>query len=413
MNAPGANQWPASEDTDAGAPPTILLVDDAPEYLMLLGDVLAPHFKVRIAGNGASALELAAAAPQPSLILLDVDMPGMDGYATIKRLREQNSTRDIPVIFVTSKDVVGDEQHGFELGAVDYITKPPHPAVLLARVRAQIEIKHARDMLQRHNAAMAVEIAQRTRAEAETRQLNEMLNSRKLALEHAVGNLEAFSYSVSHDLRAPLRAITGYAKMLAAAESAKLGDEGRHMLDRIIAGAQKMDRLIQNVLEYSRAERLQRRDTQVDMAKLVAKIAQDLQADYPRATFVANDLPQISADATMAQQILVNLIGNAFKFSSRRSDARIEVGVTEVNGIPEFFVRDNGAGFDQQYAGKLFKLFQRMHSEQEFAGTGVGLAVAKRLIDHHGGRIRADSVAGVETTFRFTLAPDAAAAPAA
>jgi light-regulated signal transduction histidine kinase (bacteriophytochrome) len=147
------------------------------------------------------------------------------------------------------------------------------------------------------------------------------------------------------------------------------------------------------------------------MAKLTAKVAQDLTPGYPQATFTADNLPQISADATMVEQILANLIGNAFKFSSRRSDARIEVGATTVNGIPEFFVRDNGAGFNQQYAGKLFNLFQRMHSEQEFPGTGVGLATVKRLIEIHGGRISAESVPGEHTIFRFTLAPDAVAAP--
>jgi len=386
--------------------PTILLVDDAPEYLMLLGEILTPHYNVRIASNGRSAIELASASPQPSLILLDVEMPDMDGYETVKHLREQPSTRDIPVIFITANHETEDEQHGLDLGAVDYITKPPRPSILLARVRNQLELKQARDTLQAKNAALAVEIEQRSRAEAEARRLNTILDSRKQALERLVKNLESFSYTVSHDLRAPLRAISGYAEMLTETEGASLSAEGRHMLDRVKAGARKMDQLIKDILEYSRVERLQRKDSSIDMAALAAQVAQDQQVAYPAAKFVQGDLPRITADATMVQQILSNLIGNAFKFSAQREGAVIEIGATTVNGVPEFFVNDNGAGFNQRYAGKLFSLFQRMHSEQEFAGTGVGLAVVKRLVEHHGGHISADSVPGERTTFRFTLAPD-------
>ena len=179
------------------------------------------------------------------------------------------------------------------------------------------------------------------------------------------------------------------------------------MLDRIIAGARKMDRLIQDILDYSRAERMTRRDVPIDMAKLVPEVVQDLASQYPGAVFTAGELPRITADLTMVKQILANLIGNAFKFSSKRADPRIEVGASIVNGVPEFYVRDNGAGFNQKYAGKLFNLFQRMHSEQEFPGTGVGLALVKRLIEFHGGRISAESEPDIATEFRFTLAPDA------
>jgi len=386
---------------------TILLADDAPEYLVLLGEILSPHYNVRLAGSGAGAIELAAAAPLPSLILLDVDMPGMDGYETLQRLRAQPSTRDIPVIFVTDNNDSSDEKRGLELGAVDYITKPPRPAILLARVHNQLELQRSRDALQAQNAALAVAIDQRTRAENEVRRLNEVLDARKQALERALKNLEAFSYSVSHDLRAPLRAVAGYAEMLNESQAAKLDDEGRHMLDRIMAGAHKMDRLIQDILDYSRSERLIRKDTLLDMKMLATQIVEELRPAYPAAAFSLGELPGVTADRTMAQQILANLIGNACKFSAKRSDPHIEVGASVVNGVTEFFVRDNGAGFNQKYAGKLFNLFQRMHSEQEFAGTGVGLALVKRLVDFHGGRVGAESVPGALTTFRFTLAPDA------
>jgi light-regulated signal transduction histidine kinase (bacteriophytochrome) len=184
------------------------------------------------------------------------------------------------------------------------------------------------------------------------------------------------------------------------------------MLERVIAGARKMDRLIKDILEYSRVERLKRKGSVIDMAALAKHIAEDQLVAHPQAQFVLGDLPKITADATMVQQILSNLIGNAFKFSAKRADARIEIGAVSVNGTPEFFVRDNGVGFNQKYSGKLFNLFQRMHSESEFAGTGVGLAVVKRLIEHHGGRVSAESVPDEQTTFRFTLAPDSVATAA-
>ena len=274
------------------------------------------------------------------------------------------------------------------------------------------EISLARDLLQQNNTDLANEVEQRRRAEDEARQLNQILDSRKQALERLAKNLETFSYSVSHDLRAPLRAISGYAEMLCEAEAAKLSDEGRHMLERVIAGARKMDRLIKDILEYSRVERLKRKDSVIDMAALAKQIGEDQLVAHPQAQFVLGDLPKITAEATMVQQILSNLIGNAFKFSAKRADARIEIGAVNVNGTPEFFVRDNGVGFNQKYSGKLFNLFQRMHSESEFAGTGVGLAVVKRLIEHHGGRVSAESVPDEQTTFRFTLAPDSVATAA-
>ncbi len=390
-------------DTDQA---TILLVDDAPEFLMLLEEILSPHYKIRVASNGASAIERAAALPRPSLILLDVEMPEMDGYETLQRLREQPSSSDIPVIFVTGNNDTGDEKRGLELGAVDYITKPPRPAILLARIHNQLELKRTRDALETKNTLLAAEIEQRMRAEAETRHMNEILDSRRQALEGAVKNLEAFSYSVSHDLRAPLRTISGYAEMLGESLAAQLNDEDRHILERIIAGARKMDRLILDILEYSRTERLKRKDSMIDMTVMANQVAQEASVTYPTVTFIIGDLPQVNSDQTMVRQIFANLIGNACKFSAKRTDPRVEVGVSVSKGTAEFYVRDNGAGFNLRYAGKLFNLFQRMHSEQEFAGTGLGLAIVKRLIDFHGGRIQSESVPDQQTTFRFTLAPD-------
>ncbi len=282
-----------------------------------------------------------------------------------------------------------------------HLSPPP------ASTAAEIELARLRSILQAKDAELAAALAQRAQAEAETQRLNTLLDARRQAFERLAKNIESFSYTVSHDLRAPLRAIAGYAGMLCETEISSLSADGRHMLERIVAGAQKMDQLLKDILEYSRVERLQRRDSPVEMAALANEVARDQQASYPAAKFVCGELPRINADPAMAQKILAHLIGNAFKFSAKRDDAVIVVGATMAGEVPEFFVRDNGAGFNQRYAGKLFNLFQRMHTENEFAGTGVGLAVVKRLVEHHGGRVSAESEPGQQTTFRFTLAPGA------
>ena len=400
MNPPTLPAAPA-----AGEQATILIVDDAPDYLLLLGDLIAPHYKVRIATNGVSAIALAAVEPKPALILLDADMPDMDGFATLEQLQEQSATRDIPVIFVTGVHDDIDEQRGFNLGAVDYIAKPPRPAILLARIRTHLELKRSRDLLLQQNTRLASEVEQRSRAEQEALRLNEMLSTRKRALELAVKTLEAFSHTVSHDLRAPLRVINGYAKMLEESEAQNLSVDGRVLLERIMAGAQKLDQLIIDILEYTRAERAQRKDSFVNMTTLAMQIAQEQKAAHPDAQFTIGELPGVTADAAMAKQIFSNLIGNACKFSSKRSDPKIEIGATIIDDVTEYFVRDNGAGFDSTYAGKLFGMLQRMHSYQDFPGSGIGLSVVKRLVEHHQGRVGAESTPGVQTTFYFTLAP--------
>jgi light-regulated signal transduction histidine kinase (bacteriophytochrome) len=280
--------------------------------------------------------------------------------------------------------------------------KPP-----LVSTAAEIELERLRSALQAKDAELAAALEQRAHAEAETQRLTALLDTRKQAFERLAKNIESFSYTVSHDLRAPLRAIAGYAGMLCETEISSISADGRHMLERIAAGAHKMDQLLKDILEYSRVERLQRRDSVVDMTALATQIAQEQLTSNPSAKFVCGDLPRIGADPAMVQKILSHLIGNAFKFSAKRTDAVIEIGVTTTGDVPEFFVRDNGAGFNQRYAGKLFNLFQRMHTEQEFAGTGVGLAVVKRLVEHHGGRVSAESEPGGHTVFRFTLMPAA------
>jgi signal transduction histidine kinase len=249
--------------------------------------------------------------------------------------------------------------------------------------------------------------AERRRAEAEILRLNVELErrvaERTAQLKISNRDLESFSYTVSHDLRAPLRAINGFANMLVEGEAGRLSPEGLVLLDRVMANTHKMGELIDNILEYSRIGRARLTPAPTDLQRLVEDVVNELRPAYPASDVVIHPLPQASVDPIMMRQVFSNLIGNALKFSAKSSAPRVEIG-SRLNGDgTEFYVRDNGAGFDMKYAEKLFGMFQRMHGANEFPGTGVGLAIVKRLIERHGGSIRAEAAPGKGATFGFVL----------
>lgn len=400
---------PADDAQAVSAPglPTLLVVDDTPEYLMILGEILSPEYRVRVASHGAAAVEFARQAPAPDLILLDVLMPGMSGYETLAALKSDPRTADIPVIFVTSLDATEDEQRGFTLGAADYIVKPVRAPIVLARVALHLELKRARDGLARKNASLAAEIERRSAAEVTVRELNAALSARSAALERSVGDLEAFAYSVSHDLRAPLRAISGFADLLRESDGERLTDDGRGLLGRISAAATRMSGMIDDVLAYSRTQSATLNTGPVDLRALATDVAGELGAAYPAATITVGELPRMRVDAAMMRQVFANLVGNALKFSARSEAPRVTIDSSAGADGVEIAISDNGAGFDPRYADRLFGLFQRLHSQKEFGGSGVGLAIVKRLIERHGGRIAAQSQPGVRTTFSITLPSEA------
>lgn len=266
------------------------------------------------------------------------------------------------------------------------------------RKQAEAEIAN---LLQREKAARL-----------EVTKLNEELEQRVMErtaqLQAANKELEAFSYSVSHDLRAPLRSIDGFSQALLEDHFDSLDPEAQHYLQRLRAGSQRMAQLIDELLMLSRITRSEMHRKTVDLSRIVQAIADELRQREPerQITFIIEPDVTAQADQQLLQAVLENLVENAWKFTSKNSAARIEFGIMpQPDGQPAYFIRDNGAGFNMAYADKLFGAFQRLHTPAEFPGTGIGLATVQRIIHRHGGHIWAESAVAQGATFYFTLPP--------
>jgi signal transduction histidine kinase len=263
--------------------------------------------------------------------------------------------------------------------------------------------------LEAANAELGREVEARAAAQGEILRLNaeleETVRRRTEQLTVAVQELESFCYSVSHDLRAPLRAIHGFSQALAGDFSEALPEQAHRFLSRIMASAARMEQLIEDLLNLSKVHRSDLSRQRVDVSQLVREVAASVRAAEPARTVeieIWNDL-EAFADARLLRTALENLLGNAWKFTSKAKHARIEIGSMSADEKKVFYVRDNGAGFDMRYASKLFGVFQRLHRMDEFPGTGIGLATVARIVARHGGRIWAEGRVGQGAAFYFTL----------
>lgn len=356
----------------------ILLVDDRTENLLSLESTLEePGLNFVRALSGEQALE-ATLKHRFALIMLDVQMPGMDGFEVAKLLRGMERTRDIPIIFVTATHREDKFTfQGFESGAVDYLFKPLNAVIVRSKVKVFVDL---------HRKSTRLE-----------RTINE--------LSIVNQELEAFSYSVSHDLRSPVRAILGFTQHLLEDSHVVGNPETLKTLQHVVNAGQRMSRLIDALLDLSHISRMDLQKQRVDISALAKQICEDLRQDMPNRqvdTNITQDLV-VEGDRRLLDAALRNLLSNAFKFTGKLENCKIEFGARIENQKHVYYVRDNGAGFDMAYAKRLFGAFQRLHSEKDFQGTGVGLATVQRIIHRHGGRIWAESAPQAGATFYFTL----------
>jgi len=398
------------------------------------GSPLAPN-----RGNGRSD-------PAPvRLVILDPLLPDGDGLALLREIRGSAVTADVPVLMLSSEAEVRDRARGLLVGATGYVGKPYDRGqvvsragellrptgedgsarldglalgadddvskvgdfeilkarlhALLQRKRVEDEHHRAREDLLRSELAAAE--ARTARAVAETR----AAFSEELARKNR--ELETFSYSVSHDLRAPLRAIDGFSRALLDDCGPSLDERGQRYLTRIRAGAQRMGELIDDLLQLSRVGRSDVTLELTDLSEVVRAVVAGLERQQPdrrpKVTIAAG--VTALADRRLIRVVFENLLGNAWKFTGKTPAPRVEFGREERDGRASYFVRDNGAGFDMAFAAKLFAPFQRLHREADFPGTGIGLATVHRIVDRHGGRVWAEGVVGQGATIYFTLPP--------
>jgi two-component system sensor histidine kinase/response regulator len=360
----------------------LLIVDDEIAQMRALCDTLRLE---GYATQGFSSAREAAAALRPGevdLLITDLMMPEMDGISLSNAVRQIDPT--VSTIVMTGHGTIDTAVRAMRDGALDYVLKPFKLNVLLPVIARALQVRR----LRRENA----ELQERERRRSEE-------------LAAAYRDLESFSYSISHDLRAPLRAITSFAQLLEDELATQSEAETRRMIGIIRNGSQKMDELIVGLLEFSRAGREPLNLELIDMTVMADAAATEAMALYsgPTPRIDIEDMPKVAADARVIRQVWCNLIGNALKYSAKRAEPQIKITGRIEGGETLYRVEDNGAGFDMRYADKLFGVFQRLHRTEEFSGTGVGLAIVHRIIARHGGRIWARGAPDLGASFEFAL----------
>jgi two-component system, sensor histidine kinase and response regulator len=390
---------------------SLLLVDDHPENLLALEAILSGAGKYLVkAGSGRQALRCLLERDF-AVILMDVQMPEMDGFETAALIRERERNRATPIIFLTATSNSELEViKGYTTGAVDYIIKPFVPEILRAKVASFVELQRMAQQVASQaqqlaalNQTLAAQLLEVSRLNQDLQLVNE--------------ELESFSYSASHDLRAPLRQILALSKIVLEKNQAALDRESQDCLRMAVSSAEHMGQLIEDLLQLSRITRVAVSLQPVDLSALAQDIAARLAAGQPERQVEWKLAEGVTAqgDPHLLRILLENLLGNAWKYTGKREKAMIEFGLRgpDLPAPPRpegpnppskiYFVHDDGIGFNMKHAQGLFKPFQRLHGQSEFPGTGIGLSIVHRILRRHGGRIWAEGEEDRGATFYFTL----------
>jgi signal transduction histidine kinase len=373
----------------------LLIVDDERNLVTALCSTLeAEGYSTIGVASGLEALNalrgtVADDTTKFDVLITDLMMPFMDGIAL---LREAHSIdRDLVSIVMTGHGTIDTAVDAMKGGALDYILKPFNLSVAIPVLLRALAVRR----LRRENAALQQQIANRT-AELETANRE---------LQGANKELEAFAYSVSHDLRQPLNHIIGFSEFLISEKPGTLNEKQKEFLGDIYNGGTRLLSLTEDLLQFSRLSQQALKKQAVNMEGLVWEIIRPMQAEEPQRSIEIHvgPLPAALADPSLLRQALVNLLANAFKFTRHASSPRIEVTGKLLSGKTTYRISDNGAGFDMADAPRLFSIFQRLHSDGEFEGTGVGLSIVQRIIERHGGTVSAKAAVGKGAAFTFAL----------
>src|SRR2546429_342488 len=360
----------------------LLIVDDEAAQMKALCNTLEDE-GYATTGFTFAKEALSELRSQPfDLVLTDLMMPEMDGISLLRAAHEIDS--NVVGIVMTGHGAIDTAVEAMKAGALDYILKPFKLSGILPVLSRALGVRRLR---------------------MENEELQQRVRERTSELEAANKELEAFSYSISHDLRAPLRGISAFSTILLQEHSSQMPAEARRLLDIVTTSARRMEQLIEDLLRFSKLSRQPLSKQPVNIPALVRVTLEELrQQEGDRHIDVkVGEMPNCVGDQSLLKQVFVNLLSNAFKFTRQKEKAIVEIGCQQQEGETVYFVRDNGAGFDARYAEKLFGVFQRLHSAEQFEGTGVGLSIVHRIVQRHGGRIWAEGKVDGGATFYFTL----------
>ncbi len=404
----------------------ILLVDDRDDNLLSMETILeADGYEFVKANSGRQALKILLTEIDFALILMDVKMPNLNGFETASLIYEREKLKHIPIIFISANNY-GEENifRGYRTGAVDYIYKPVNPELLRAKVAVFIDLyrKNHRLLAQEQklkaiNKALENEIAERKASEEQVKELNRQLLNNIARLESANKDLDRFAFMASHDLQEPLRKIRTFSDMLFVKYKDALDNDAKNHISRIQKAASRMQALIKDILTFSSLSSDKEAFVSTDLNVLLKDILSDMQTTVSekKATIILDPLPPLVVNPGLMRPLFSNLVGNALKYSKKDVEPVIKIyseisttgsehGQTPgLNNYCRIYIEDNGIGFDQKYAEQIFDMFTRLHLSGEFEGTGIGLALCKRIADLHNGFISARSKLSNGSTFIVSL----------
>jgi signal transduction histidine kinase len=388
----------------------ILAVDDREDNLLSIETILEQeNYTIVKASSGRAALKILLQQQDFALILMDVQMPDMNGFETAALIYEREKLRSIPIIFITAHNQ-GEERmfEGYKMGGVDFIYKPIKAELLRYKVSVFVELYQKTHQLLNHerkllsaNRKLAQEVEERKLKEEKIRLLNEQLIENNIQLKSTIEELDRFAYVASHDLQEPLRKILVFSDKLQTKYKNSLDGEVMQSLDKIAKASSRMQSLINDLLKFSRQTTINEDFVAINLNHLVQEVIADLEVDIEKseAQILLEGLPEIWGIPSQIRQLFQNLLSNAIKFRKKDQIPVIRIYGESWNGLNRIVIQDNGIGFDPKYSEEIFMVFKRLHSYHEFEGSGVGLSICKKIIDKHSGSIKAESEIGGGSKF--------------